>query len=221
MRSSSVSSIVQPQSVPSRVSVVLVEETEVRGAECLVSGLADEVVRWSAGATSLSSGTECMTGALRPGAAGTLSPYLYNPVGSLAHVGHFPHLTLTLLALLARMGRCPCLTPTLLALLARVVRCPRLTLTLLALLAHVGRCPRLTMNPLALLARVGCCPRLTLTMLALWARLGLCPHLVRYLMGRWDRLGRCPRLVMRTDYLCLLLRWMRCLLSCLQMIEDR
>ena len=45
MRSSSVSSVVQPQSVPSRVSVVLVEETEVQGAECLVSGLADEVVR--------------------------------------------------------------------------------------------------------------------------------------------------------------------------------
>ena len=81
MRSSSMSSVVQPQSVPSRVSVVLVEETEVRGAECLVSGLADEVVRWSAGATSLSSGTKCMTGALRPGAVGTLSPYMYNPVG--------------------------------------------------------------------------------------------------------------------------------------------
>ena len=37
MRSSSVSSVLQPQSVPLRVSVVLVEETEVWGAECLVS----------------------------------------------------------------------------------------------------------------------------------------------------------------------------------------
>ena len=43
--------------------------------------IADKVVRWSAGATSLSSGTECMTDALRPGAVGMLSPYMYNPVG--------------------------------------------------------------------------------------------------------------------------------------------
>ena len=41
------SSVVQPQLVPSRVSVVLAEETEERGAECLVSSFADEGVRWS------------------------------------------------------------------------------------------------------------------------------------------------------------------------------
>ena len=81
MRSLSVSSVVQPPSVPSRVLVVLVEETEVRGAECLVSGPVDKVVRWSAGETSPSSGTDCMTGALMPGAVGMLSPYIYNPVG--------------------------------------------------------------------------------------------------------------------------------------------
>ena len=51
MRSSSVSYVVQPQLVPSRISVVLVEETEVRGAECLASGPVDKVVRWSAGET--------------------------------------------------------------------------------------------------------------------------------------------------------------------------
>ena len=79
--------VVQPQSVPSRVLVVLVEETEEQGAECLVSGLADEGVRWSADATSPSSGIECMTGALRPGAVGTLSPYMYNPVGPVGPCG--------------------------------------------------------------------------------------------------------------------------------------
>ena len=72
LRSSSVSSVVQPQSLPSRVSVVLAEETEEWDAECLVSGLADEGVRWSDQVTSPSSGLECVTGALRPGAAGML-----------------------------------------------------------------------------------------------------------------------------------------------------
>ena len=57
MRSLSVSSVVQPQSVPSRISVVLVEETEVWGAECLASGPVDKAVRLLAGATCLSSGT--------------------------------------------------------------------------------------------------------------------------------------------------------------------
>ena len=43
-RSSSVSSVVGPQSVPSRISVVLVEETEVLGAERLASVPVDETV---------------------------------------------------------------------------------------------------------------------------------------------------------------------------------
>ena len=43
-RSSSVSSVVGPQLVPSRISVVLVEETEVRGAEHLASVPVDETV---------------------------------------------------------------------------------------------------------------------------------------------------------------------------------
>ena len=44
MRSSSVSSIMEPQSVPSQISVVLVEEAEVRGAECLASVPVDKSV---------------------------------------------------------------------------------------------------------------------------------------------------------------------------------
>ena len=48
-RNSSVSSVVGPQSVPSRISVVLVEETEVRGAERLASIPVNKAVRLLAG----------------------------------------------------------------------------------------------------------------------------------------------------------------------------
>ena len=44
------SSIVEHQSVPSRISVVLVEETEVRDAERLASVPVDKAVRLLAGA---------------------------------------------------------------------------------------------------------------------------------------------------------------------------
>ena len=44
MRNVSVSSFVGPQSVPSRISVVLVEETEVWGAERLASVPVDKAV---------------------------------------------------------------------------------------------------------------------------------------------------------------------------------
>ena len=54
MRSSAVSSVVEPQSVPSRISVVLIEEAEVRGAECLASAPVDKALRLLAGAAYLS-----------------------------------------------------------------------------------------------------------------------------------------------------------------------
>ena len=73
MRSSSVSAVVQPQSVPSRISVVLVEETEVRSAECLASGPVDKSVCLLSGAKCLSSGAGCKAGAMMPGAVGMLS----------------------------------------------------------------------------------------------------------------------------------------------------
>ena len=87
MRSSSVSSVVQPQSVPSRVSVVLVEETEVWGAECAASGPVDKAVRLLAGAIYLSSGTGCKAGAMMPGAVGTLSPSVSDSVGPVGPYG--------------------------------------------------------------------------------------------------------------------------------------
>ena len=87
MRSLSVSSVVQPQSVPSRVSVVLVEETEVWGAECAASGPVDKAVRLLAGAIYLSSGTGCKAGAMMPGAVGTLSPSVSDSVGPVGPYG--------------------------------------------------------------------------------------------------------------------------------------
>ena len=87
MRSLSVSSVVQPQSVPSRISVVLVEESEVRGAYCLASGSADQAVRLLAGAMCLSSGTGCKAGAMMPGAVGTLSPSDSESVGPVGLFG--------------------------------------------------------------------------------------------------------------------------------------
>ena len=74
MSSSSVSSVVQPQPVPSRISVVLVEETEVCGAECSASGSPEQVERWLAGAMCPSGGTACVAGAMVPGTVGTLCP---------------------------------------------------------------------------------------------------------------------------------------------------
>ena len=146
MMSSSVSSVLEPQSVPSRISVVLVEEAEVWGAECLASVPVDKALRLLAGAACPVSVTVCEHCIMMPGVVGTLS-----------------RVSLTLFALLAMLGRCPRLTLT---LLARVGRCPHLTLTLLALLACVGRCPRLTLT--AMWALMGRCPHPTLPEYCLW-----------------------------------------------------
>ena len=81
------SSVMKPQSVPSRISVVLVEETEVWGAECLASVPVDKAVRLLAGATCPSSGTCCDAGAMMSGAVGTLSPSISGSVGPVGHVG--------------------------------------------------------------------------------------------------------------------------------------
>ena len=87
LRSSSGSSVVLPQSVPSRFSVVLTKKTEDRDAEYLVSGFADEGVRWSDQVTSPSSGLESVTGTLRPGTDGTLSPSDFEYVGPVGPYG--------------------------------------------------------------------------------------------------------------------------------------
>ena len=74
MRSSSVSSVVAPQSVPSRISVVLVEEAEVRGAECLASAPVDKDLRLLADVACPASVTVCEDCVMSPGVVGTLSP---------------------------------------------------------------------------------------------------------------------------------------------------
>ena len=81
------SSVMQPQSVPSRISVVLVQETEVRGAECLDSGPVDKAVRLLAGATCLSSRMGCKAGATIPGAVGMLYPSDSDSVGPVGPYG--------------------------------------------------------------------------------------------------------------------------------------
>ena len=179
----SVSFKVEPQSVPSRISVVLVEEAKVRGTECLVSPSADKDPRLLAGMASPASVTVCEGGNISPSVVvtlspsdsdgpvvpcGTLSPSDFVAVGPVGPDGTlsssnlagmlFPAVPAGILFTVGPVGpygMLSRLTLTLLALLARMRRCPRLTL-----LAHMERCPRLTL--LALLARMGCCPRLTL-----------------------------------------------------------
>ena len=74
------SSVVEPQSVPSRISVVLVEETEVRGAECLASVPEDKAVRLLGGELCPANVTVCEDCSMMPGAVGTLSPSISDSV---------------------------------------------------------------------------------------------------------------------------------------------
>ena len=100
-------SVRRPQSVPSRMSVMLIEETEVRGAECLAFIPVDKAVRLLAGAACPASVTVCEDCVMMSGAVGMLSRLTLVPLALLAGVERCPHLTLTLLAMLARVGRCP------------------------------------------------------------------------------------------------------------------
>ena len=85
------SSVVEPQSVSSRILVVLVKEAKVRGTECLVSSRVDRDRRLLAGVAS-------------PASATVVRAVRYRHV----LLGRCPRLTLT--ALLARVGRCAPLT---------------------------------------------------------------------------------------------------------------
>ena len=60
----------------SRISVVLVEEAEVRGAECLASAPVDKTLRLFVGVACPASVTVCedCTCVVMPGVVGTLSP---------------------------------------------------------------------------------------------------------------------------------------------------
>ena len=84
MRSSSMLSVVESQSVPSRISVVLVEEAEVWGAECLASVPVDKALPLLARAACPASVTVCEDCIMMPGVVGTLSPSISDSVG---HVG--------------------------------------------------------------------------------------------------------------------------------------
>ena len=155
------SSVVQPQSVPSRISVVLVEKTEVWGAECLASGPVDKDVRLLAGVTCPSRGTGFKAGAMMPGAVGTLSPSVSDSVG---HVGTLSpsdsvglYGTLSPSDSVGPVGPYGMLSPS--DSDGSVV--PYGTLS-----PSDSDGPYGTLSP-TLLARMGRCPRLTLTRLAL------------------------------------------------------
>ena len=178
MRSSSVSSVVAPQSVPSRISVVLVEEAEVRGAKCLASAPVDKDLRLLASAACPASVTVCEDCVISPGVVGTLSPS--DSVGPAGPDGTLSTSDLAGILFPAVPAGIPFpvgpvwdAVPVWDAALIRPCRntvsgrscwdtvpsrsClghyPRLTRT--ALWARMGRCPRLTLNMPALL---GCCP---------------------------------------------------------------
>ena len=87
-RNSSMSPVVAPQSVPSRVSVVLVEETGVRCAERLASSVpVDEDVRLLAGVACPAGVTVCEDCVVMPDTVGTLSPSDSDYVGPVGPVG--------------------------------------------------------------------------------------------------------------------------------------
>ena len=81
------SSVVAPQLVPSRISVVLVEEAEVQGAECLASVPVDKALRLLAGAVCPTRMTVCEDCIMVPGIVGTLSPYVSDSVGPVDPCG--------------------------------------------------------------------------------------------------------------------------------------
>ena len=81
------SPVVAPQSVPSWVSVVLVEEAEVRSAECLASAPVDKDLRLLARATCPASVTVCKDCVISPGAVGMLSPSGSDSVGPVGPDG--------------------------------------------------------------------------------------------------------------------------------------
>ena len=87
MRSSSVSSVVEPKSVPSRISVVLVEVAEVHGAECLASVPVDKALRLLVGAACLASVTVCEDCIMMPGVVGMLSRSISDSVGPVGPGG--------------------------------------------------------------------------------------------------------------------------------------
>ena len=85
--SSSVSSVVEPQSVPSRISVVLVEEAKVRGTECLVPPRVDKDPRLLAGVASPASVTVDKVSKISPCVVGTLFPSDSDSVGPVGPCG--------------------------------------------------------------------------------------------------------------------------------------
>ena len=196
LRSSSVSSVMQPQSVPSRVSVVLAEETEDRDAEYLVSDFADEGVRWSDQVMSPSNGLECVTGPY-----GTLSPSDRDSVGPIGPFGTLspsdsdsdgpvgPCGTLSPSDLVGPVGPCGMLFPSDSDSVSPVGPYGTLSTSDSTPVGPVG--PYGMLSPSDPVGPVG--PYGTLFPLAC---LGCCPHRILLLLAPLAHMGRCPRWIL-------------------------
>ena len=122
-------SVGEPPSVPSRISVVLVEETKAGGTPRLGCPREDQDIRLLAGVAKPASVTVCIGGD-----AVLFRHCRETPSGGTCWTRMARMLQV---ALLARLGHCPPLT--LLALTARMLQG--------ALLAQMGRCPHLSCWP--------------------------------------------------------------------------
>ena len=227
------SAVVRPQSVPSWVSVVLFEETEVRCAERWASVPVDKEVRLLARVACPAGVTGCEDCVVVPGAVGTLSPSDSDSVGHDGPDGTmtssdpagilFPALPAGIpfpvgpVGPVKLMGRCPhptlpeyCFRPFLLGYRSRQ--------TLWALMGH---CPHPILPECCFRAfLLGCCSQQAL--LALWALMGRCAHpfLPEYcfrpfLLGYRSQqalLGCCPRLTLTLLALSALLGRCPCLI---------
>ena len=192
--SSSVSSVVEPQSVPSRISVVLVEEAKVMGTEYSVSLrlLSPAGVTFDEGGNIL----PCVVGTLSPsdsdsvGPCGTLSlseSVAVGPVApdgtpspsdsdSVGPIGPYGTLSPCDSDCVGPVGPYGTLSPCDSDSVGPYGRCPRLTLLLWALWALMGRCPHPTLPEYCFRPYLlGYCSQWTL--LAILAHMGRCPCL--------------------------------------------
>ena len=165
-------SVEEPQSVPSRILVVLIEEAKVRGTKCLGCPRVDQDLRLLAGVANPACATVCEDRYISPCVGGTLSPSDSEPVGP---VGLYGTLSPSATVAVGPVGPYGTLSTS----DSDDPVGPYGTLSPSAGPRPYGTLSPLSLTLLALLARVGRCPRLILLQYALWALVGRCPHPIR------------------------------------------
>ena len=195
-------SVGEPPSVPSRISVVLVEEAKAGGTPRLGCPRVDQDIWLLAGVAKPASVTVNKNSHKSPCVGGTLSssdiagrllpvvpagiPFPVGPVDPAGPyvaggpVGPYGNLSPSDSEPAGSVG--PYVAGGPVGPDGTLSRCPRLSLTRmarmlqLALWAHMGHCPHLTLNLLALSARM--------LQVALLAQMGRCPHLSLTLLAQ-------------------------------------